>query len=106
MPNDPILKILRHKGGAVIAPIHYSMDPVKDKVWSHKMKARSSLADWQHEMEISFETVVGTTCFENFSMLANVDNDIRYDPHLPIRLCCDFNVEPMAWLIAAAPSVL
>jgi len=97
---EPVLKILRHKGGAVIVPIHYSMDPVKDAVWAHKMKERSSDKDWMWEMEISFETVVGTTCFENFSMLANVRNDIEYDPELPIRLCCDFNVEPMAWAIA------
>ena len=24
----------------------------------------------------------------------------RYNPDLPIRLCCDFNVDPMAWVIA------
>ena len=95
-----ILKVLRHKGGAAIVPIHYSMDPNKDTVWAYKMKQRSSDGDWMHEMEISFETVVGAKCFENFSMLANVSSDIKYDEKLPVRLCCDFNVEPMAWAIA------
>jgi len=94
------LKILRHKGGAAIVPVHYSHDPAKDVVWAYKMKARSSEKDWMWEMEISFETVVGTTCFENFSMVSNVSSDIDYDASLPLRLCCDFNVEPMAWAIA------
>ena len=99
MEGKPV-KFLRHKGGAVIVPLHYSMDPSKDAVWSYKMKARATDSDWMHEMEISFETVVGTKCFENFSMVANVSSDIEYDEKLPIRLCCDFNVEPMAWMIA------
>ena len=95
-----ILKVLRHKGGAAIVPIHYSMDPNKDAVWAYKMKQRSSDSDWSHEMEISFETVVGAKCFESFSMLANVSSDIKYDEKLPLRLTCDFNVSPMAWVIA------
>lgn len=31
---------------------------------------------------------------------ANKTTAAVYDPHLPIRLCCDFNIDPMAWLIA------
>jgi len=96
-----ILKVLRHRGGAAIVPIHYSMDPDKDVVWASKMKQKAANeTDWLMEMEISFETTVGTKCFESFSMLANVDDSVEYDPSLPIRLCCDFNVEPMAWVIA------
>lgn len=100
MSEEGILKILRHRGGPAIVPIHYSMDPDKDVVWSYKMKQRSSESDWMHEMEISFETVEGSLCFENFSMIANVSSEIEYNPALPLRLCCDFNVEPMAWVIA------
>lgn len=99
--SDSILKILRHEGGAVVVPIHYSMDPDKDKVWAYKMKKKSaSDSDWQKEMEINFESTVGQRCFENFSMVANVSSDVEYDEELPLRLCCDFNVEPMAWAIA------
>jgi len=100
MRNKSVLTILRHKGGAAIVPVHYSMDPEKDVVWAYKMKQRSSDKDWMWEMEISFETTVGAVCFENFSVLANVSSDIGYDEELPLRLCCDFNVEPMAWAIA------
>lgn len=98
---DSILKLFRDKGGAVIVPVHYSMDPDKDVVWAYKQKQKAaSDSDWQQEMEINFETTVGQACFENFSMLANVSDEIEYDENLPLRLCCDFNVEPMAWVVA------
>lgn len=98
--SEGLLKILRHAGGAAIVPIHYSHDPEKDHIWSYKMKQRSSEKDWLWEMEISFETTVGAVCFENFSVLSNVSSDVEYDSKRPLRLCCDFNVEPMAWCIA------
>jgi hypothetical protein len=98
---DSILKVLRHDGGAAIVPVHYSMDPGKDAVWAYKMKKKAaSDSDWQKEMEINFESTVGQPCFENFSMVSNVSSEIKYNEDLPLRLCCDFNVEPMAWAIA------
>lgn len=96
-----ILKIIHHPGGPAIVPVHYSMDPVKDVIWAYNMKKKSaSESDWDKEMEINFESTVGQQCFENFSMVANVSGEIEYDENLPLRLCCDFNVEPMAWCIA------
>jgi hypothetical protein len=90
-----------HDGGAAIVPVHYSMDPGKDAVWAYKMKKKAaSDSDWQKEMEINFESTVGQPCFENFSMVSNVSSEIKYNEDLPLRLCCDFNVEPMAWAIA------
>jgi len=96
-----ILKILRHAGGAAIVPVHYSLDETKDAIWAYKMKKKSaSDSDWEKEMEINFESTVGQPCFENFSMISNVSSGVEYDETIPIRLCCDFNVEPMAWVIA------
>jgi hypothetical protein len=101
MGEDGTLKILRHSGGAAIVPVHYSFDPDKDVVWAYKMKKKSaSDSDWDKEMEINFESTVGQPCFENFSMVANVSSKVKYDEDLPLRLACDFNVEPMAWVIA------
>lgn len=101
MSEDSILKVIRHEGGAAIVPVHYSMDPAKDVVWAYKMKKKAaSDSDWEKEMELNFESTVGQPCFENFSMVANVSSEIEYNESLPIRLCCDFNVEPMCWLIA------
>jgi len=94
------IKFLRHIGGAAIIPIHYSMDEEKDVVWSYQMKKRGAADDWEKEMEINFESVVGAVCFENYSALANAHAGLEYDEKLPIRLCCDFNVEPMCWEIA------
>jgi hypothetical protein len=76
------------------------MDDDKDAVWAYKMKQRGIAEDWEKEMEINFESVVGATCFENYSALANAHSDLEYDDQLPLRLCCDFNVEPMCWVVA------
>jgi hypothetical protein len=94
------IKLLRHVGGAAIIPVHYSMDEDKDLVWAYQMKKRGIAEDWEKEMEINFESVVGAACFENYSALANNYSDLTYDEKLPLRLCCDFNVEPMCWEIA------
>jgi hypothetical protein len=98
--GTPEVKILRHKSGAAVVPIHYSMDPSKDAEWVLRQKAKGTDQDWSLEMEIDFLSVVGARCFDNFNILANVDHRIEYNPNLPIYLGCDFNVEPMAWVIA------
>jgi len=95
----PRVKVLRGEGDIAIVPIHYSMDPEKDLEWSRKMRARGIADDWEKELEINFESVMGTRCFENFNIVANTDPDIAYNPQLPLRLGCDFNVQPMAWVI-------
>lgn len=51
-------------------------------------------------MEINFSSVHGVRCFENFSLIANTDDETEFDDTLPLCLCCDFNVEPMCWLVA------
>jgi hypothetical protein len=95
----PQVKVLRGEGGVAIVPIHYSMDPDKTRDWAARMRSRGIADDWEKEMEINFESVMGTRCYENFNIVANVDPDIEYNPNLPLRLGCDFNVQPMAWVI-------
>ena len=92
--------VVRHPGGWALAFVHYSADPAKDEDWARKAKARGLAEDWEKEMEINFSSVHGVRCFENFSLLANTDEKIQYDPNLPLCLCCDFNVEPMCWVVA------
>jgi len=63
------------------------------------MKRRGDIDDWEKEMEINFSSVAGVRCFEAFSLLANTVDEAIYEPVLPLRLTCDFNVDPMAWLV-------
>ena len=102
----PKVEVLRHPSGAAVVPVHYSMDPEKDREWAITAKAAAaSDADWAKEHEIDFRSVAGEPVYDSFSKVANTrtanDPDCPlYSKHLPIRLCCDFNVDPMAWLIS------
>lgn len=99
MSHADQVAVLDHPGGWKIVPIHYSMDPAKDLEWVDQMKRRGDADDWEKEYEINFSSVVGVQCFENFSLVANTRTDLEYEEALPLRLACDFNVDPMAWLV-------
>jgi len=93
-------------------PVHYSMDPNKDTAWkSDQRLAYESLANpqvaWDQEMEIAFQTVSGNPVFHNYNSMIHASQRVKYDPELPIRLFCDFNVFPMCWGVAqyAPPTV-
>jgi len=92
--------VIRHPGGWALAFVHYSADPKKDEEWAMKAKARGEVEDWEKEQEINFSSVHGVRCYENFSLVANTDDELEFDETLPLCLCCDFNVEPMAWVLA------
>jgi hypothetical protein len=92
--------VVRHPGGWALAFVHYSADPAKSPEWAVAARARGDADDWEKEMEINFSSVSGVRCFENFSLLANTSDTLEFNPELPLCLCCDFNVEPMAWAIA------
>jgi hypothetical protein len=92
--------VVRHPGGWALAFVHYSADPKKDDDWAETARARGDVEDWEKEMEINFSSIHGVRCFENFSLIANTDDTLEFDETLPLCLCCDFNVEPMCWMIA------
>jgi len=100
-----ILEVIESPTGFVIAPVHYSMDPEKDGAWLEREIAKYRrdnvewLKTWAREMEIDFTAVSGAPAFPNFSE-KNLAKELPYNPSLPLCLCCDFNVEPMVWLVA------
>jgi len=102
--DHEFVPVVRHPGGWALAFVHYSADDKKDEEWALKAKARGDVEDWEKEMEINFSSVEGVRCFENFSLISNTTKDIELDEEKPICLCCDFNVEPMCWLIAQVSS--
>jgi hypothetical protein len=97
--DHEFVPVVRHPGGWALAFVHYSADPKKDEEWAAKAKARGDVEDWEKEMDINFQSVEGVRCFENFSLISNTTKDIELDESAPICLCCDFNVEPMCWLV-------
>lgn len=98
--DHEFVPVVRSPGGWALAFVHYSADPSKDEDWAMKAKERGESDDWEKEQEINFSSVHGVRCFENFSLIANTDDELVFDKSLPLCLCCDFNVEPMAWLVA------
>ena len=98
--DHEFVPVVRHPGGWALAFVHYSADPKKGEEWVEMSKARGDAEDWEKEMEINFSSVHGVRCFENFSLIANTDDELEFDPTLPLCLCCDFNVEPMCWMVA------
>lgn len=98
--DHEFVPVVRHPGGWALAFIHYSADKKKDEEWAAKSKARGDAEDWEKEMEINFQSVDGVRCFENFSLISNTTKDVEFDDTKPLCLCCDFNVEPMCWLVA------
>jgi hypothetical protein len=92
---------LRHKTGTCLCLMHYSLDPAKDRAWLEQESQKfDRQEDWDQEMELSTQTVSGNRVYSHYSESGNVREWIRYDPALPLRLACDFNVDPMAWVVA------
>jgi len=94
--------VIRSPAGITYIIVHYSADQDKDEEWLRAQKARSDAVDasnWDQEMEISFETVSGALACDRFSHAIHAVSGLRYSPSLPLVLSCDFNVDPMAWVV-------
>lgn len=104
MKEYELLKPIRTEAGFTILPTHYSHDPEKDEEWlqaerrKYKLERLDWEGDWNREMEMDFTVVVGAAAYPAFTS-ANTALPLQYQPFLPLRLCCDFNVEPMVWVV-------
>ena len=91
---------LRHDTGAAICPVHYSLDPSITTDWvDRQRRLYRDATSWGKEMEINMSSVSGNPVAASYTRLGNTLEHLHYMPALPIRLACDFNVDPMAWLI-------
>ncbi len=55
--------------------------------------------DFNEQYGASWETIGGAV-FYAFSDVLNVNDQLAYSPALPLLVGCDFNVDPMAWVVA------
>lgn len=53
---------------------------------------------WKQEYNAEFVGMSGRVC-KSWSQ-ANIDESLQYDPRLRLYLTCDFNVDPMCWMVA------
>jgi hypothetical protein len=65
--------------------------------------ARESMdeKDYNEQFRASWESLAGLV-FYSFSDMHNVNDKLRYHPNMPLLIGSDFNVDPMAWIIAQA----
>lgn len=57
--------------------------------------------DFAEQYRASWEVTAGLV-FHAFSDVLNVDDQVQYRSGLPILVGCDFNVDPMAWVLGHA----
>lgn len=94
-----LLTKYRSNRGAVIIPLHYSLDEAHDEAWVAATRAACSTEnEFAREYEIDFGSWVGALAYPNFSN-ANRGRGYVVNPDLPICLCVDFNVQPMIWAV-------
>jgi hypothetical protein len=91
-----VLDIIDHPGGWSIVPIHYSHDPEKSSdEWKTKaMDMYDRAEDWEQEMELDFTAQLGALAYPAFNQHVHVKDKLKYNPSIPLRLACDFNVDP------------
>lgn len=95
-----VLRPLKAPSGFVVTPIHYSFDPEKTDEWAAgARKSYDRDEDWRREMELDLTAQLGTAAYQSFSYPLHTRKELKYNSNLPLCLACDFNVDPMAWLI-------
>lgn len=79
--------------------LHWSLHPLKDQQWYEGEKKRRSKQDVAAELDIDYTASVSNKAWENFKYDVHVTSDDLYSTDLPIILSCDFNIEPMSWIL-------
>lgn len=87
--------------GFTVVPVHYSMDPVKATPdwYSHERAKYADESVWQREYELDFGAHVGAPVYTSFRRVTHIVDELPLYNEYPLDLCCDFNVQPMVWLV-------
>lgn len=87
------------KAGEIdVLRLDYKLHPLKDKAWYESEKKRRTTQDLAAEVDIDYTASISNKAWESFKYSTHVTKDDLYSPELPIVLCTDFNIEPMAWV--------
>jgi hypothetical protein len=82
--------------------VHWTMDPERGEEWEADQRRlnQGSEADFEQQFNIAFSTVTGQPVFSSYNEELHAAELLKYQKNLPLLLCCDFNINPMAWAIA------
>lgn len=98
--SNHFYRLRSQKAGKVdVYRIHWSSHPLKDRAWYEKEKQERSKKDLAAEVDIDYSASISNKAWENFSYDVHVTTSKLYNPELPIVLACDFNIEPMSWVL-------
>lgn len=86
-------------GDIDVLRLHWTSHPLKTRAWYEKEKKERTKQDLAAEVDIDYTASVSNKAWESFEYDLHVLDDILYDPTLPIILACDFNIEPMSWIL-------
>lgn len=79
--------------------MHWSEHPLKTQAWYDAEKRRRSPRDLAAEVDIDYTASISNKAWENFSYQLHVTTEDLYRTEMPIVLTCDFNIEPMSWIM-------
>lgn len=79
--------------------MYWSAHPLKTQAWYEREKKRRSKQDLAAEVDIDYTASISNKAWENFDYQAHVTDEDLYNPAMPIVMCCDFNIEPMSWIL-------
>lgn len=98
--NNHFYNLRAGKAGKIdVYRMHWSGHPLKDQKWYDEEKERRSPQDLAAEVDIDYTASISNKAWESFSYDRHVTSDKLYDENLPIILACDFNIEPMSWVL-------
>lgn len=98
--NNMFYKLRAGKAGDVpVYRMHWKVHPLKDKEWYEKEKARRTPQDLAAEVDIDYTASISNKAWPKFSYHRHVTTESLYNTKLPITLACDFNIQPMSWIL-------
>lgn len=88
--------------------VHWSLHPEHDQAWYKRQIDSASMTEESvaQELDISYTLSLGRRVYPAFNVekhmagqpLAKLGS-VGYSPNRPIYLCCDFNVDPLVWVL-------
>jgi len=79
--------------------LHWRKHPHKDNAWYAAEKKRRSVADVAAEIDIDYSASVSNKAYESYDPAVHIGH-VDYNPKVAITLMCDFNIDPMSWVLA------
>jgi len=89
----------QQQGKIAVHRMHWSAHPLKTQDWYEGEKKRRSKQDLAAEVDIDYAASVSNKAWESFNYDMHVTDQDLYDPDMHIVMACDFNIEPMSWIL-------